>query len=219
MDTQIFEFRDVTAGYVIQSFLLSCISEELNVNGDVKKAISKFYKEFENMGADKKIINNLIFNTTTMIWVLYFCVCLAKENNEILNYSLKNVTLGEIIEINGKYSDLKMDEFAKIMRNAIAHMDFKWYKDGSINVFNNERVEIARLEISLEQDMREVINFSSCSSKYVIVSKRENEKMYLLKKKYKKTFDQTFTFEQMKSIVNFYNMQYVFNVLGKNKNH
>lgn len=89
MDTQIFDFRNVTASYVIQSFLLSCISEELNGNGNFNKAISKFYKEFENMGADKKIINNLIFNTTTMIWVLYFCVCLAKENNKILNYSLK----------------------------------------------------------------------------------------------------------------------------------
>ena len=35
--------------------------------------------------------------------------------------------------------------------------------------------------------------------------------LYLIKKKYTQTFNQTFTFEELKNIVNFYNMQYILN--------
>lgn len=215
MDKKTFNFRDITAGYVIQSFLLSCISEAVNNNGNIDEAIDKFYKEFENMGATKSIINNLIFNTTTMIWALYFCVCLAKEKTEISKYNLKNFTLEQVAHIKGKYCTMDMDEFSRILRNAIAHMDFECYEDGSINIFNSERVEIENLEIYPGQDIKQLINFANCSSKYVVVAEKVNGKMYLIKKKYRKTFNQTFTFEEMKYIVNFYNTQYIFNILGK----
>lgn len=213
MDGKRFNFRDITAGYVIQSFLLSCISEAVNNNGNINEAMDKFYKEFENMGATKSLINHLIFNTTTMIWVLYFSVCLAKEKTEISNYNLKNITLGEVAHI--KDCSMDMETFSRILRNAIAHMDFKCYEDGSINLFNNERVEVERLELYPEQDINKVINFANCSSEYVVITTEENERMYLIKKKYTQTFNQTFTSEELKNIVNFYNMQYILNILGK----
>ena len=216
MNNRSFNFRDISTPVYLQIKALSNIHDCLNNNLDINYAIDSLINEFKsyNDEINIKFINDMIFNTSTCFYALYFFVCCTFENKWIDKYNLVQDTLGNII---GTNHTVNMYDFSKFLRNAIAHIGFSFSSDGNIEIYNNQKVDTDNKIVidNLNNQNDSIINFLKQKKlKDIRIDINKDGKYELIEQKYQKeTF--SLTHKQFLSITQYYTFKFAKTIMNK----
>lgn len=216
MSAKDFKFRDVSVPVYVQVKALSNISKCLAENKEIDKAIKDLLDEFKtyNNDIDMDFIKKSIFNISTCMYVLYFFVCCAKEYNLISKYNLGEERLCDVIETD---YDIKMTDFTKFLRNAIAHIGFKFYENGNIDIYNSPKVECHKLLFDTSSNIDDIIAFLDDKDiNDIKINRNENKQYEIIEQKYKKDL-YTFTHSQFLGITVYYVEKFSKSIMHKIK--
>lgn len=211
-----FKFRDVAGYAYIQSNILSSVSKAANESKNFNLEIAKKYKEFEEIGWNSKFIDEVIFNTSTCLYMLFLYVVWGR-NNDSLFKKMEKTKLSEIIQKDLE-EDIDMYHFSIKLRNALSHYDFKFYKNDDetdyIKIYNSELCTIEELNLNECKEVNEILNFIKEQPKD---NKIICENQILVSKHYQSTYCIEFTFEEFIKLTTYYNNFFVKNVLPEQK--
>ncbi|MBQ9731353.1 MAG: hypothetical protein IJV94_04555 [Bacilli bacterium] len=197
------EYRDVSVSVYLQVRALSNISKCLSENTKIDKCIEDLLKEFKSYNSEIKMdfIKQSIFNTSTCMYVLYFFVCCATEYNLIRDYNMGEEKLCDIIQT--EYN-IKMIDFTRFLRNAIAHLGFTFYENGNLDIYNNSKVEYNKIILKDNSNIKDVFEFLNDKNvKNIKVNLNENQQYEIVEQKYSKEIYK-FTHEQFLTITAYY---------------
>lgn len=206
------DFRDASVPVYLQVNALSKISHCLQNDIQIDKGIDDLLNELKsynnNIGID--FIKKIIFNTSTCLYCLYFFVCCVEERNLVERYKLDEESLCDVIKT--KY-DIKMKEFTRFLRNSIAHMNFNFYENGDIEIYNTPKVDNIKIILDEKSKIKDVFNFFNGKKLNDIKVKLNEEKKYeLIEQKYGKELYK-FTHEEFLAITSYYVDKFVKNIM------
>lgn len=216
MNEKKLEFRDLSVPVYVQVKALSNISKCLSENKEIDKGIKELLEEFQSYNSDIEMdfIESTIFNTSTCLYVLYFFVCCAKEYNLISSYNLGEDKLCDVIQT--EYN-IKMTDFTKFLRNAIAHLGFTFYENGNIDIYNNPKVECNKILLDSSSNIEEIYGFINGKDiKNIKINLNVNHQYEIIEQTYVKE-KYTFTHKQFLDITAYYTEKFCKSIMHKLK--